>query len=560
MRRGLSTADGSAPRGAIGIGLLVLLAVATSMVLLAGSALAAGTTGSGAQPTAAEYAEAIELGEEHREAEEAGAVAEPTGPLGDTEALALAEEAFSPQLEAAAGIFDELEIDKPLTEDAAVVEAPGPQPSGWAGAGRAAVDLLEGNEEYEGPALLESSVPLQTPDALGLPAPVDLGLEEAGEGLAPANPLAELWIPGELGEGVALPEAGVRLTFPGAAPSSEAMSSAGAEALAFYPNAAPETDLALSPTPEGVETFSVLRTAEAPKSTVIELAMRAGEELQATTNGGAEVLEGGQTKLLVPAPHASDAPPGKAVPASLAVQGDTITVSAEPTADAQYPILLDPPFIENFDSTNGSWSEIEAWTEEFTNQPAMRLIPYSYSQGPSRPGLDMDAGYLPPGPVENPGDRASWFYYVPRFFSDLDHAKAPPTSFVNRMGSSYVDFRNLPATTAAHPSSRAGSGSKTSAGSHRKRSTGPAGTGWPPGISPIPTPTGGRGSGSSPCRRPNISRRRADGTPTSTRSSSKPRTAKRPGPGRPSARRNGWTRLARRKKSSPTTSPTPASG
>ena len=441
------TAGPGASRGATGIGLLVLLAAAASMLVLAGSAFAAGTgtpgTGTpGSRPTAAEYAEAIELGEEHREAEEAGAVPEPTGPLNDEEALALAEEAFSPQLQAAAGIFDELEVEEVLSENAAVVEAPGPQPSGWAGAGRAAVELLEGNEEYEGPALLESSVPLQTPDALGRPAPVELGLQAAGEGLAPANPLAELWIPGELGEGVALPEAGVRLTFPEAAPSSEAMAGAGAEALAFYPNAAPETDLALSPTPEGVEAFSVLRTAEAPKSTVIELAMSAGEELQATTNGGAEVLEGGQTKLLVPMPHATDAA-GRAVPASLAVEGDSITVTAEPGPEASYPILLDPPFIENFDSTDGSWKEIKAWEEYEPNKEAMRTIPYSYSQGPSRPGLDMDAGYLPPGPVENPGDQASWFYYVPRFFSDLNNAKAPPTSFVNRMGSSYVDLETF---------------------------------------------------------------------------------------------------------------------
>ena len=439
QRHGLSTADGGAP-GATGIGLLVLLAVVASILILAGPALAAGI-GTPGRPSAAEYAEAAELGERHREAEEADAVAEPTAPLNDTEALALAEAAFSPQLEAAAGIFNELEIEQPLTDYAAVVEAPASaQASGWAGVARATADL-EGNQEYEGPALLESSVPLQTPDALGLPAPVDLGLEEAGAGLAPANPLAELWIPGELGEGVSLPEAGVRLTFPEAVDSSEATMTPG-EALAFYPNAAPETDLALSPTPEGVETFSVLRTAEAPKSTEIDLAMGEGEELRATTDGGAEVLEGGATKLEVGAPHATDAA-GAAVPASLAVEGDTITVTAEPTADASYPILLDPPFIENFDSTDGSWKEIKAWEKSEPNPNAMRTIPYSYSQGPSRPGLDMDAGYLPPGPVENPGDQAAWFYYVPRFFSDLNNAKAPPTSFINRMGSSYVDLETF---------------------------------------------------------------------------------------------------------------------
>src|SRR5262249_26588741 len=98
------------------------------------------------------------------------------------------------------GIFGGLQVDRFLSDTAAVVP------------GSEVARLLEGDEsaaaeESKAPTLLESTVPIRTEDRTGELEAVDLSLERVfGGALRPANPLVEVLVPGELGEGISLPE------------------------------------------------------------------------------------------------------------------------------------------------------------------------------------------------------------------------------------------------------------------------------------------------------------------------------------------------------------------
>src|SRR4029077_11590681 len=145
--------------------------------------------------------------------------------------------------------------------------------------------------------------------------------------------------------------------------------------FAFYPGMAEDTDLLVTPTPQGVETMTDVRSAEAPTRTTYELSLPAGAELRATKDGGAEVAEGERTTVLIPPPSAIDAA-GNPVQTGLRVSGESITVTIEPTPSTVFPALVDPEFIQD----GGWWTlkhESQAmWTGSTTNPSAMDPVPF----------------------------------------------------------------------------------------------------------------------------------------------------------------------------------------
>jgi len=362
----------------------------------------------------------------------------PHSDLQRDEALELAEAVFQPELEAAGGILRELEPERFLSDHTVIVPASAlPEPPG----GDAAQEFVEDHPNQ--PVLVESLLPLRTESSAGQDEAVNLDLEPSGGELRPQNPLAEVGIPTQLGEGISLPGPEVGIEVAGA-PGSLAPSNAEGR-FAFYPEVAADTDLMVVPTPTGVETLTQLRSADAPTRTTYRLALPDGAELKESASGGAGVIEGGKPAVVVPAPTALDAA-GEDVPAELSVEGDSITVVTTPGPATAFPVLVDPNYIVEGWRWTLNHDTMAAWAGNSTNWGAMQPVPYEI-WAPSYPGLDLTSGF---GGAANWGDNANWEYWVPRYKSDLATYGSAPTTWVLQLAAEGVLF--LPyGSTANYP-------------------------------------------------------------------------------------------------------------
>jgi RHS repeat-associated protein len=349
--------------------------------------------------------------------------------LDGVEALELTEGVFGAQLEEPAGIYDELEPQKFLSDYAAVVPASTlPEPSGEAEAGEAPRPVAPAQ-----PVLLESMLPLRTKDAEGEEEAVDLGLQNpqgGGEALEPTNPLVEVQMPAHLGEGVTLPAAELNIAVKGA-PADQTPSNVEGE-YAFYPNVATDTDLAVAPTPTGADLMTTVRSADAPTATTYELSLPEGAELETGAEGAVEMVEGDKAIAMIVPPTATDAA-GEPVPATQQVEGNELTVTISPVPTTQFPILVDPEIInDGWEWTYGHQSQA-AWTPS-SNSPALRPHWYAYweaSWNPNpAPGLDLTT----PGMTNaTAGSQAQWVYAVPRYNEDYGHGYPPPTTWIYQL-------------------------------------------------------------------------------------------------------------------------------
>jgi hypothetical protein len=337
------------------------------------------------------------------------------------QALQLLSAVFGTQIDGVAGIFNDLNVDHFLSDNAAVIDA-GDQPE--------ASGVVIGDDQYHGPALLESTVPLRTEDQSGDEATVDLGLEHTEGEVQPATPLVKVGIPSELGDGVELPESEVGITLAGA-PQERAPSIVN-QTVAVYPEVASDTSFAVAPGPKGVETFTLLQSADAPKSSTYQLSLPEGANLKATDDGGAEVSAGDEPLLRIFPPTALDAE-GNGVPVSLTVAGDSFAVHAAPQEGAAYPILVDP-VVESYQwwGTSG-YTNMSDWVATSNNQG---LLPDIHS-ALWNPGTDLRAvkGFSLPYNA-----KAHWAYSVPRYASDEKEFGKPPTSYISKMVTTDVFF------------------------------------------------------------------------------------------------------------------------
>ncbi len=358
--------------------------------------------------------------------------------LGRDEALELMQQVFGAELQNPAGIFDELEVERFLSNYAAIV----PADTELASSG---VVIGEGPSASGHATLLESTIPLRTPNDLGAEQPVDLGLEHIEGELQPANPLVEVTVPQELGEGIELPEAGVQIEVLGA-PQERAPSTLD-QSVAAYPNVAKDTSFAVAPTPTGVETMTLLQSADSPLSQTFRLDLPEGASLEATENGGAEVRSGEEPLLAVEPPSAIDAE-GNDVPVSLQVEGDTLTLQASPGPEASYPILLDPVY-DTFNwngvtTTSGSW-----FATGFNNAPfsSSKAATCSNTAGAANqcgtpltqgtPGLYISVNA---GATAQTNAWTQMAYFVPRASSDYSTYGTLPSSFIESMTINHLGF------------------------------------------------------------------------------------------------------------------------
>jgi tripartite motif-containing protein 71 len=376
-------------------------------------------------PTAAQTKAFLESGKagalvEEPETDLRAAQTMPHRDLERAEALELAEAVFEPEIEHFGGLYDQLESEKFLSNHAAVVpmsSLPGAQDEG--GEGSAA-------EHPDAPVMVESNLPLRAESESGKEAPVDLELERSEGELRPKNPLTEVGIPEELGEGVSLPGADVEVKVAGS-PEARQVSDVEGQ-FAFYPQIAQDTDLVVAPTAQGVEMMTDIRSAEAPMQTTYSLELPSGSELRATAEGGAEVTEAGRTTVAIPPPTAIDAA-GNPVPTELKVSAEGLTVTADPTPSTSFPVMVDPAYmVQGF---SWRWGQVPvspmAW---HGNETSAAIEPFPYAAwGDGQSGLDLTSGAY--GANATPGTQANWEYWVPRYQEDVSDFGNAPTSFVH---------------------------------------------------------------------------------------------------------------------------------
>lgn len=402
---------------------ITLVGFVLMVALLLGGAVSASADAPEFPMTPEAAQEALEEGErvESQLTDPKAAEQLPHSDLERAQVLQLFSAVFGIQLEGVAGVFNDLDVDHFLSDHAAVIEA-GDQPE--------ASGVVIGNGGYDGPALLESTVPLRTEDQAGEEAPVDLDLEPTEGEIQPTTPLVEVGIPSELGEGIELPESEVEIALAGA-PQERAPSIVD-QTVAVYPEVAEDTSFAVAPSPAGVETFTLLQSADAPNSATYQLTLPEGAGLSESADGGAEVSAGYESLLRIFPPAAMDAE-GNGVPVSLEVTGNSFTVHAEPPQGVAYPILVDP-VVESYKwYGTGTFTGINEWLAKSNNQGILS----DYHSALWQPGLDLRAvkGFTLPYNA-----KANWAYSVPRYESDLKTFETPPTSFISKMVTTNVFF------------------------------------------------------------------------------------------------------------------------
>jgi sugar lactone lactonase YvrE len=332
------------------------------------------------------------------------------------EAAELLSSVFAPELEGTAGIFDELEVERFHGDHVALI-APG--------------DQLGQEIHSEGesqPTLLESTLPLRTENESGEDAAVDLTLEATEEGLQPANPLVEVGIPAQLGEGISLPETGVEISLAGA-PAGRAPSIVEGS-TAFYPNVTPQGDgdLSVAPAPLGVETSTQLRSADAPDSQTFDLGLPEGASLRETEGGAEVVSQDGEPLVVVPAPSALDAA-GEPVPVRLETSGHSVIITTTPDEDATLPILVDPLWEKfTYGQAGGPRPDYSGWTAETNNPALFQTAENDWCAACNNIVWGLELNSFPGSTT--PWSRALWDYHVPRWAADAAIGKEP-TTYIN---------------------------------------------------------------------------------------------------------------------------------
>jgi streptogramin lyase len=435
------------------IALFFLLLLALTLVA-GGSAIAEPSEGSDSGlPTPEDIRREIESGNGNvvpaPATDLAAAESLPHADLDRQEASELLASVFPDHLQAPAGAFDELEVEKFLAPNVAVINA--------SDADQRNVDP----GQLSGSVLLEASIPLRTEPSPSGSAAIDLTLENKDGEVQSDNPLVAVNIPEVLGEGIELPRSGVTIALENA-PEDRALSIID-DSVGFMPNVAADTDLAIAPTPTGVETLTQLRSPSAPKSQTFHLELPTGAAMARTQAGGAVVTSGEETLLEVAPPTAVDAA-GQQVPAELTVSGHSLILAASPDQDTVYPILVDPLYQDYSwpgakssmsgicnssykEETSSSCNDHEEWSYEVLNPGGVSPPPIQVYRENLSIWVPVPQGtpgiFIRSSGTATVGSKGSINYTVPRFFADQSYYGVRPTSFISKMRLWNVDWNAL---------------------------------------------------------------------------------------------------------------------
>ncbi len=313
--------------------------------------------------------------------------------LTDAEALVIAHREFTPDLVGA--------LWSPP------VLPTGSHIAGYASDSTALVDGVNGR------TLLTSLLPLRSPDgSSGAKTPVSTTLESSDGGYEPVNALTPLEIPQDLGDGVSLQRVGITVT-PVGVESADGRRVGGDKV--FFANSTTDTDVVVGALPDGVETFSQIRSTDSPDEQGLKFELPPGASLEKSPDGPGEVIERDGVVLARVSPASAVDANGVNVPVSEVVHGDTVSIRVDDTnTRVQYPILLDPTVTvdSRLWDTGTSGTSLVGWEYKTTNINAFS----SSTSGAWGRGLYslVHAGMI------NATDAGEWRYTAPgdaRIFS-----------------------------------------------------------------------------------------------------------------------------------------------
>lgn len=188
-------------------------------------------------------------------------------------------------------------------------------------------------------------------------------------------------LPKTLADGVAVGETGVSVR-----PSVSDATSEGAEqaGTVFWSDVATDTDFMVAPLPFGIETFHVLRSADAPEELPLSLDLPEDASLRyvpvsnstfgpdpAAASAGVQILRGGAVVGTISAPVATDAD-GEPIDATVRIADRRVILEVHHhDADVKYPLAVDPVFtgyVRDDNTWRDGYPAFNGW--QYTSAPA----------------------------------------------------------------------------------------------------------------------------------------------------------------------------------------------
>jgi FG-GAP repeat len=279
--------------------------------------------------------------------------------LGADEAIAVARKkdrgALAPRDERVLSLGEGARVRSYVNRNAAVIDRPGSRD-----------------------AVVSSAVPLLAVDGNGRLAPVDVSLLRRADGdFAPSNSLADVRIGPEAREGVRFVNSDFTL-----ASSASSAEGRAVDGRVFYANVATDTDLVVSPIPQGAETFHLLRSPASPERLTLAIRPPDGGRLRWSAEAGnpfeehavaprvVEIVDRrGHVRARILPVSGIDAQ-GAAVPVKMRIVGRALVLDVDHRdRDLAYPITVDPFVIEDWRYWyNGTATDFVGWT--FRDSPA----------------------------------------------------------------------------------------------------------------------------------------------------------------------------------------------
>lgn len=207
----------------------------------------------------------------------------------------------------------------------------------------------------EGSRILLSNSPLKDETEGGEVKPVDLDLRRDGHVYKAQNPLVDVSYPEKLSDPIRLGSSDVTVRLTGQEAQSSKAEVTDEEQL-FFHEAAPDTDLVLTPTEMGAQLFAQIRSPLAPSALSFDVDVPPGAELRDLGKEGVEVVLKEKRIALIGAPKALDAQ-GTEVETRLQLRDGGFELIVEhQSADLAYPILVDPPMLPFEDWLYTNWT------------------------------------------------------------------------------------------------------------------------------------------------------------------------------------------------------------
>jgi RHS repeat-associated protein len=207
-------------------------------------------------------------------------------------------------------------------------------------------------------AVVQSTAPISR-DRDGKRSLISLALKSGKSDWTPENPLVDYTISKSPSDGVSFPDADFTVSFS----SREGDSPQSVSGKPFFGNVSRDSDMWLTPLPEGVENFYQVRSPQSPTEFRLRFVLGPGLSLKKVSEptAAAKIVRGAKDVALVSAPTAVDAQ-GNEVKVTSAIDGDDVVLSVDHRQpDVAYPVLVDPAVVESFDWIDGVATPPSGW-------------------------------------------------------------------------------------------------------------------------------------------------------------------------------------------------------